>query len=258
MKIPKIVYLYWGNHKLSWLRYLTVKSFIKLNPDWQIKIYYPKTLDLDFHWSTDEHKTNYDGQNWWSKLRELPGVEFIEFDIYSLGFRNYYSEVHKSDIFRLWVLYTFGGLYSDFDILFLKPVDLKDYELVISCHGDYPTGFMGGVKGHFLFEQLLEKAKTIRTDTYQRVGPELLVDYFKDKSWSNELGVWDIPDELIYPYDWQQVEKIFGNGNLPTGIGLHWFGGSTIAAKWENVLTPQNYKDHKILISKVINNICSQ
>ena len=55
--IPKIVHFYWGNEKLSYLRYMSVYSFRKLNPDWKIKIHVPGALSMIAPtWGSNEQK----------------------------------------------------------------------------------------------------------------------------------------------------------------------------------------------------------
>ena len=41
LNISKGSHTYWGGGKLVYLRYLTIKTFMRLNPDWQIILWYP-------------------------------------------------------------------------------------------------------------------------------------------------------------------------------------------------------------------------
>jgi hypothetical protein len=38
-EIEKTLHTYWGGDSMSYLRYLTLASFRKLNPDWKIFLY---------------------------------------------------------------------------------------------------------------------------------------------------------------------------------------------------------------------------
>ena len=50
--IPKIFHSYWDGSPLSFLQYLTVKTFQDLNPDWEINLYIPKYRFNSFPEST--------------------------------------------------------------------------------------------------------------------------------------------------------------------------------------------------------------
>ena len=71
-KIPKIIHFYWGNEKLSYLRYLSVYSFRKLNLDWQIKIHVPAVLSTDLPaWNTMHQKNIKIDKDYFDRLEEL-------------------------------------------------------------------------------------------------------------------------------------------------------------------------------------------
>lgn len=240
--INKTLYLYWGGRKLSWLRYLTVVSFAKRNPGWKIKVYYPTRPTIGNSWSTDEQIVQYEGLDWFDHLPVY--AETIPLDMQDLGFSNDLTEVHKSDIFRLWVLSEFGGLYSDFDIIYTKPMP-KLTERLYHYHkdGHYAIGLLAAPKGDKLYKELLNYAKQAPTDKYQAFGATLW-----DKVTEQPPEGLNMPQELVYSYDWQQAENLFvDNKELPKGaIGVHWFGGSIVAGQWENKITPQSQYDSTI------------
>ena len=37
--IPKRIFFYWGGSDMSWMRYMTLYSFRKMNPDWEVILY---------------------------------------------------------------------------------------------------------------------------------------------------------------------------------------------------------------------------
>ena len=158
--IPKTLYLYWGG-SLSWLRFLTVYSFKKYNPDWEIKVYYPVNYSDSITWNTNEQSDAYDGENWFHKLSEY--AELIPFDCEIIGMSNDLPEVHKSGLFRAWILSTHGGMYCDFDILFFKPLKIPKHINVIQCYNPegkyFSDGFMGCDKGNEKFVKLFGEEK---------------------------------------------------------------------------------------------------
>jgi len=121
-KIPKIVHFYWGNEKLSYLRYLSIYSFRKLNPDWKIKIHIPKNLSsISPTWHSDEQKNLSITRDYWLEIEKL-NVEIIVQPPLD-DFDNDAHEVHKSDFFRWKLLSNEGGVWSDIDILYINPMD---------------------------------------------------------------------------------------------------------------------------------------
>lgn len=240
--IPKTLFLYWGGRDLSYLRFMTVKSFKKYNPDWQIRVFYPTHPQTGRGWTTNEHAVEYKGEDYFDKLKDYATVESL--DMEELGFGNELAEVHKSGVFRLWALTKYGGVYSDFDILYFKPmVEIKERAYFHHPDGHFADGFLASKKDDKLFKFLLERLKTASTGKYQSFGPTLWGEYFGSK----KPDGWNIPKSLVYACDWQDVDKLFGDYRLPDdAVGIHWFGGSDKAGQQENLLTPSNDIDSTI------------
>jgi len=239
MTINKILHTYWGGEKLSYLRYLTIISFIKYNPDWEVKLYIPaKLFKGNNTWSTKEQDGIYTGKDY---LNELP-ITPIKISMESIGMSDDIPEVHKSDILRYFLLLSYGGVWSDMDILYTKPLVIDDSINHIVCkhptHDYYSIGLIGGVKGSGLFKLLLDRSFDIRTKGYQSFGNQI---------WCNlnlVKGTWNIPMWLVYYLDSTKIPDIFEkNIKLPEeSIGLHWYGGHKLAGEWENKVTPNNYE----------------
>lgn len=250
--IPKTLYLYWGGKPLSWLRYLTIVSFKVHNPDWEVVVYIPAEPTTNVSWNTNEQKTPYSGEDYTTSLADI--AEVRRFDCKLIDFPNDIPEVYKSDLFRLWVIKEYGGMYCDFDILFTKPMpDISDKKRLYCFHpdGHYAIGLLAGCKGDEVFTRLLEKAKSIESiGRYQSYGTTL---------WSRVLDGaepegWNIPKNLVYTYGWQHADKLFtGQQELPPdAIGVHWYGGTDISASWENKLKPDTFINHRSTITNII------
>ena len=71
--IPKRIFFYWSGHNLSWMRYMTLFSFRKLNPDWDIILYLSDNTNTTKTWKGVEEQdfSNYKGHNYFNKLEEL-------------------------------------------------------------------------------------------------------------------------------------------------------------------------------------------
>ena len=151
--IPKKMHFYWGMQELSYLQYLTVVSFHRTNPDWEIILHYPKFPSAEITWNSVEHKAGLVGvRNFTKELFALPYLTLREVDFADLkcefgptghskvapcrfnrkhpqeecpllNLTDNSSEVHKSDYLRLDILSTEGGFWSDMDILFSSPLE---------------------------------------------------------------------------------------------------------------------------------------
>ena len=134
-KIPKKAHFYWGNSVLPFDRFLSIASFSANNRDWAVFMHRPLGLspELDTSWETHEHKkikSSPSGNCFWDSLSKLENVEIVEHDLDSLGD---ISEVHKSDFLRWELLANDGGLWSDIDILYLRPMDDVYFNVAEPC-----------------------------------------------------------------------------------------------------------------------------
>ncbi len=255
--IPKTLFLYWGNEKLSFLRYLTVYSFRKYNKDWKIKIYIPSKLTKSNTWSTGEQVDDYVGQDYFDELKELD-VEIIKFDMSTIGFSNDLPEVHKSDVLRYWLLYNYGGVYSDFDIIYFKPLNISNDINTMLCFNSlqFSVGLIGGSKGNKFYKKLFNLSKDVNDKEYQSFGNALWYG-----SMIPEDNVWDIPMSLIYNYDLFKMDEIFDKGvkNFPeNSIGCHWYAGTLMASEWENKIMHSNYDNYDIMLCSIIKEVYNE
>lgn len=247
--IPKTLYLYWGGKKLSWLRYLTVVSFKRHNPDWDIKVYYPAVPSEIGSWGSGEHRVAYEGGDWFEKLSEY--AELIPLDMKDIHFSNSLPEVHKSDVFRLWALYTMGGVYSDFDILYFKPIPSPAGRwFCLHPDGHYAIGLLAARPNDPLYKKLLVASRRETGNKYQSYGSTL----WQKVTDGHEPAGWNIPKSFVYCCDWQHAASLFTSHPPVPGeaIGLHWYGGSVDSGQWENRLEPSTVSNHRSLIHDLV------
>ena len=48
--------------------------------------------------------------------------------------------IMKIDMFRIMLMYVFGGIWADFDYFFFKPFDLLDHKIVLTCNKENEQG----------------------------------------------------------------------------------------------------------------------
>ena len=267
--IPKILHLYWGrNKKLSYMKYLTALSFSYHNPEWKINVYYPTIPSKgNDTWNSGEQKSySYQDKDYFDKLEDINRLELISFDFSQFKLPDNISEVHRSDILRLYKLSTDGGLWSDFDIFYTKPVDVlinnsSESETYICYHNNYHSiGFLLASENNSFFAKLLELAKeliNIHNSDYQIIGRDLYGAFFKYEPQdiqiaykTFETNVFNLPFESVYPFKWNEIDKIFGNKKYELNkntVGIHWFAGASRTSLIENIISDKNLKEYSNL-----------
>lgn len=264
--IPKIAHFYWGNKVLPYLRYLTLYSFKKYNPDWKINLYVPKVLQSEMSWTSSEHKFTISCEDYSNRVEGL-GIQVIPFDFDIIGVSNTVSEVLKSDFLRWYLLSTQGGLWSDMDILFFRPVsqismDEKVSTVLCFHEGYYSVGFMMASSNNSIFKYLHDKVKScFNPCAYQSIGRTLLDTSLKDvRKLCNRFPeiVHNLPMGVVYPVNWSKVGKVCTtNMNIlkPESIGLHWYAGSQLLGYWINEVNENTYMKHDNVLCNLIQRI---
>ena len=252
-KIPKVLHVYYGGTPLSYLRYLTIKTFNRFNPDWLIKIHVPKFPHVPQSWGSFEQKYKLNlSKDYFSEIKNIPNTKILYWDFDRLGLNNKMSEVHKSDFLRWLLLGTEGGLWSDMDIIYFKSINQLEFNSPLNTHIDtcvsiysygHSIGFMLSSANNPYFTTLWKKAaENFNSDNYQSIGSILCNRYFPSiERIKNELPTSNpinIPMSTVYPYHAGQIKEIFAPGNLgrytKDSIGLHWYAGHPLAGEYLN------------------------
>lgn len=279
MSIPKRVFFFWGNEKLSWMRYLALKSFKVLNPDWDVILYTSKAKIQDKTWKDPNQQDfhTYSGKNYFDEVSNLD-VEVLEWepDLPDMG------PSHMSNFLKWFKLQAHGGIYADMDILWIKPFDsiyeqMKESNTVICCTKYLSIGLLGSTIGNTFYHDLYENAKKVFTkDRYQSVGVINIYrmiygdDIMTDEGcvfWDNlaeqnilediqkkypSLSIYNIPMNTIYPFPHDKMVQVFKKiSPLPEEtIGIHWYAGSKIGQEYNCKLTPENIHNEISIFAK--------
>jgi glycosyltransferase involved in cell wall biosynthesis len=274
--IPKIAHFYWGHPYISYLNYLSIYTFQKYNPDWDIRLYYPKKAFLEQTWKDPNQKFTFKGKDYCSELKKLP-IKFIEFDMKSIEISNDIAEVFKSEYLKNYLLSTIGGLWSDMDILYFKPmnkinVNIKyneDITNVVSIDTKYTNkwfhsiGFLLSSPNNeyhdFFFK---EGKKQFDPTSYQSLGavlfnkicPSIISIHAK---FPNTKAV-NMSYDTVYAYGYinRRWGLIYNSNNTVyytnESIGCHWYGGWKEAEKYINEVNDTNYKKYNNVLCKTI------
>jgi len=285
--IPKIASFYWGSDKMSFLRYLTIYSFKKLNPDWSIHLYMPKNVSKKVGWrKIDSHHkcdvVDYNStKNYFNKLlKEIP-LKIIEVDFSKSFLKDTSSEAHRSDICGWTVLASGGGLWCDMDVIFFKPIkdsyinclNKKNYDTFICIDNRQdpvrklsPIGFLMSSGQNEFFKNILNFAtKNYNPNKYQCCGADIIqiklnndIEKIKKLFFKNKFH--NISPSLVYHYDFKNLDKIYDKNNLinlekTDAIGVHWYGGHPTSQVWNNKVDNINFNKFNNTITEIINKI---
>jgi glycosyltransferase involved in cell wall biosynthesis len=269
-KIPKIANFYWGSKKMSFMRYMTIKTFKKQNPDWSIHLYVPKHVSSETTWraSDTHHKndsTDYKAkEDYYFKLLSEESIKVIRVDFSNTIIGKDASEPHKSDFLRWNILYKSGGLWSDMDIIYYKPMtelyfnSLQNSSLDMAVCYDKrhvengvnltPIGFLLTKPRNPFFNSLTRRAiKEFNPNHYQSMGANMWmsnypnVDSIQD---SYHLRAIDFSHNVVYQFDWNNLDQIYSSRTEKLhdkSIGVHWYGGHPLSQNVNNQLNHTNY-----------------
>ena len=245
LKVPKTLHVYYGGEKLPYIRMLTVKSFLFHNPDWKVVVWVPKDVGSLRTWKSRELNYPVLCEDCTPELMGLD-IERREFDATKFGFPSSMAEVHKSDFLRLFLLATEGGVWSDMDIIYFKPMTSlavntianKDKEtFVCISHYGHSAGFLMSAPDSRYYEILTSLARTsYNPDLYQGIGATMFNEHFPKFSDVEAVSPSaNIDMDAVYAHDAMKIPDIL-NGTpsrfTDASIGIHWYAGHPLWGKF--------------------------
>jgi len=275
--IPKRIFFFWSNDKMSWLRYMTLYSFRKYHPDWQVDLYVsPKSKSskpwVDFN---VQDFFTYQGADYKDAIKEL-NINIIPFKLERPGhpeedWANLPAN-HESNFCRYLQLSQDGGVHADMDILFLKSLNPLLNELntakinaaISHIKHYFSIGFLLSVPNSPFFRDVyLNAFETYQKHLYQ--GSGILTLHKKWKDWKvlvaayPDLKFYNIPMNVMYALDSFEVDKIFQQNccNVVTEntYGIHWYAGHPIAQTFNNNVTEHNYDDYDCTLTHFLKGV---
>ena len=282
--LDKKIMFFWGNKTMSWLRYMTLVSFKRLNPDWKVELYLAPCLTTKKTWKdhNEQDFSSFTGVNYMSAVHKLD-IEIKEWPL-PVNLPNI-APSHLSNFFKWSKLATEGGIYADLDILWTKPIDsfyeaVKNVDVGICSTKFFSIGLLSSSPNNVVYNKIYETAKITYTPVhYQCAGVYALymwlygADIFEgDNIWNalaahdiwsdltksaQDLTYYNIPMNLIYAYDstrvWDIFKEMIQKFQLPEGaIGIHWYAGHPIAQELNNTLNASNWKKYDCLLTRSI------
>ena len=113
MTIPKIIHQTYKNDNLPEIYKMCQTEIKRLHPDFEYRFYTDEDMNRLM-------KTEF--PEYYDKFNEIPRV------------------IMKIDMFRYFLMYKYGGLYTDMDYLMFNPFDLLNEKVVIPCNREDENG----------------------------------------------------------------------------------------------------------------------
>lgn len=275
-QIPKTVHFYWGRSKLSYLRFLSVESFQRHNPDWTIEVHVPAIpSNTAPAWDTFQQKNANIEHDYFDELSGIDGVTIVEHDFSDYDFDNNAHEVHKSDFLRWRLLASQGGVWSDIDILYVQPMTQLIDNTEANAHIDtvlcplippnkHTVGFlMSGPDNQFCSWMHQTSRACYDPAVYQCMGSDILnrnfatLESFRER-FDNEFLFLD--RYSVYAVTSKQIESFFQPVDSgikkriarPGVIGLHWFAGHPSSQDFEAGFAPDTADQYDNLLTHVL------
>jgi len=241
---------------MSWLNTLTVDSFRKYNPDWEITIYVPVQDYRKLGKNT--FVPDYTGPDYWPEfaVRNNDIIKWVDITEYGVPLSAHSCQ--GSDNFRRTILYNEGGVYSDFDTIWLRPVEEiknvscignpEDFDCTVSFYemtkGFHNVSNLIAEPGSLFLKSLIDISKSIPDteirNNHQALGSMMLNRFYPTLESVQESfpRVLAIPYETFYPYSTYHMERLFIEDDLSYITGntlcIHWFNGNAYAKDYIN------------------------
>lgn len=248
--IPKIAHLVWfGDQSMPMINVFTIISFHRLNPDWKIKVYTSKQGNKDF--GTLEWIPPYIGDDCFPLIRAMEFVQIIEVDLKDFDCPVQAHVIAMTDVFRQQVLFKYGGIYSDFDVIWLRPMDYftqldclgdpKDFQCSISFYnltdGHHNVSNIVAEKGNKFMEFTLSKCAEVEAPySHQAFGTDMFNRLFpKQKNIEQQFErMLYLRYETFFPYGIYNLIDLFQRDDITPAyadnvMAVHWFGGHPYA-----------------------------
>jgi len=257
------VVFFWGTSPLSWMRYATIASFRKLNLDWEIELYLYHHQHVKKYWTDSpvQDFSEYRGADYFPLLTDL-GVRVIPWELPEelQDKKHVIGPSHASNFFKWSWLSENVGVYCDLDILWTSPLTdwldwVATYDAALAYTPEYfSIGLLwSGQQPNPVYKDILaESYRTFTHTKYQSAGVvalyRLLQKFdpaYREHPWDKDLlarydNAYLFDMDWVYPWRFNQMEEVFNKKHEvipPMCKGIHWYAGSPIAQKYNNLIT---------------------
>lgn len=251
--IPKVAHLYWDRGPMSWLQSVTIDTFIKYNPEWGINVYIPKQVYV----GDSKYIPDYVGEDFFWRVESNPIINIIEVDLDDYGIRTDLHNILRSDILRYHLLYDIGGLWSDFDVIWLKPIEAlssiattSDFNVALCLYENGNTfhhniSILLSTQFHPFYKEIIDQCNFIqyslhRKPEHQEYGTTMFNELYPstDLLLSKYKDMVKLKYNTFFPYSIFEMERLYKTTDLSVltddVVCVHWFNGHTLSKEYVN------------------------
>jgi hypothetical protein len=272
--IDKTAYFFWQGEQMSWLRHMTLRSFVHHNPDWRAVLYLAADPNYTKTWGTPERQENYHKEEY---ENYLPRVFDVDVEVINRASASYHP-AQNSDLSCWEILSNNNGMFFDMDIVFSKSINdfwevIKSYDIQLDIgRKGRRIGCLASGGNNSIFKELLDitsgDTSNIQYQSFGRDAFDELLNRYDEGGCVLGLGHWEKLDivlenlsvthhqkifnsyryDTIYPWDWNVDNPRFYDLHDTihhTHFGVHWYGGRPMSQKFNLFLTEDNFRDHK-------------
>lgn len=252
-RIPKIVHMYWDGTPMSKLQTFTVTSFCKLNPDWRIVVH----MDKLKYGGNNKYIPPYTGEDYFHIVKKTKQVTIEEVALSDYGVSENLHYILRSDILRYHWLYNEGGVWSDFDVIWLKSMDYlsmivgTDSFGATLCmyddgiHKHHNISILISAKGHEFYGEAINLCSEIQNNINKKPNHQEFGTLMFNRVYPKaEDALNKFPDMVNLKYETFFPYSIFNMGSLYLRTDLsyitdsvmcvHWFNGHKLSKEYVN------------------------
>lgn len=240
MKIPRICHLVWSKGMpMSALQTLTVATFKLHNPKWETRLYLLHDVN-----NPNTYTPDYTGADYFDEA--MPFIDTVV-DMYPKDLPTwcaYLTGIQVSDVLRVWKLHEHGGVYSDFDMIWLKPMsafkfDVPNATLCYHQNGHINQSIIVAQKGSPFMDYIHRmQAKLDPPFQHQAFNSDIVKAAVGNEATALMLypDLTIIPYETFYPYSIYQLDRLYMKHDLEPlkagPMGIHWFNGHKFSQEY--------------------------
>ena len=245
---------------MSFLQTLTVDSFIRYNPQWKIFLWIP----LRSYTGHLKYIPDYTGQDYFDVIKSNKNIEIRDVDLKLYNIKEDLHDILRSDIFRYKILYEYGGVWSDFDVLWLKEIQLPDNITDTVCMLKQFTGHHNisvmfhqpqteFIKSLIICTDIVNRENRKKFD-HQAFGTSMLNRLYPTFDMIKERfpNILPLKYEVIFPYPIFSLKNLYHKDVDFTDkdtLCLHWFNGSELSKDYVN---NKNFRDIKCSMTSIL------
>ena len=237
---------------MSKLQTFTVESFHKLNPDWKIYVYIP----LQKYTKNAQYIPNYTGKDYFHLIKEMDFVNIVTVDLNEYIINVDLHNILRSDILRYNLLYNYGGVWSDFDVIWIKPMiymnnveyigstPMQDVNSIVSFRNDingyHSIGIMVHCKHDEYVLSLIKQTQLIGPPyQHQSFGSTMINKMYPTfESLGKFKNIIGAKYETYYSYNLENIDTLYNKNDLScinnNVMCVHWYNGHKLSKQYTN------------------------